>query len=110
MRKTPLLGIFIRAGIVFICLVTIAVCLSCPIMKTYIGPDIFIPVMLLFILLWLTTVLFVIFPLWFFMLIDWGRRMKSDPDTANHYTVSMIVGWPFGYYFKVYEKKGQASK
>ena len=46
---------------------------------------------------------------WFWMLLDWSRRIKYDPDAGEPYKVQMIVGWPFGYYKNVYRKQGPAK-
>ncbi len=51
----------------------------------------------------------VLMVVWVWMLNDWNKREKIDPEAHERYKIQMILGWPFGYYLNVYRKHGPAS-
>ena len=48
--------------------------------------------------------------LWLWMLPDWTRRQETDPATAEHYKIQMVLGWPVNYYRRVYRREGPAKR
>lgn len=52
---------------------------------------------------------FVLLGMWVWMINDWTKRMNTDPATAEHYKIQMLLGWPVSYYRKVYLKNGPAQ-
>ena len=54
--------------------------------------------------------LILVLGVWAVMMIDWVRRLDSDPTAAEPYKIQMILGWPFGYYLNVYRVRGPSRK
>ncbi len=74
------------------------------------GSEIYLLLCLLCLAVFLLFALFFILVMWFWMLADWTKRQKTDPATAERFKFQILIGWPFGYYFKVYKLHGPAER
>lgn len=64
---------------------------------------------LIYVLLGLLVFFLIIFVFWAWMMLDWLKRLKSDPDNAKPYVVWMIIGLPIPYFLNVYRRLGPAK-
>jgi len=67
-------------------------------------------IVLLVVQLILVLVLFALVGVWVWMILDWIKRLDSDPAAAEPYKIQLLLGWPFNYYLRVYRPLGPAKR